>query len=67
MEDINGHKGTRTMLIIARRLHTIENCDMIYEVKDGKVEKKEGMGEKTMKLKSIDIAHEQLFIHARNF
>ena len=43
MEAINGLKGTRTMLIIAHRLHTIENCDVIYEVKDGKVEKKDGI------------------------
>jgi ABC-type multidrug transport system fused ATPase/permease subunit len=37
MEAINGLKGKRTMLIIAHRLHTIENCDVIYEVKEGKV------------------------------
>ena len=39
MEAINGLKGKRTMLIIAHRLQTIENCDMVYEVKDGKVER----------------------------
>ncbi len=37
MEAINGFKGKRTMLIIAHRLHTIENCDVVFEVKDGKV------------------------------
>lgn len=37
MEAINGLKGSRTMLIIAHRLHTIENCDVIYEVENGKV------------------------------
>ena len=37
MDAINSLKGKRTMLIIAHRLHTIENCDVIYEVKDGKV------------------------------
>ncbi len=37
MEAIDGLKGTRTMLIIAHRLHTIENCDVVYEVKGGKV------------------------------
>lgn len=37
MEAINGLKGTRTMLIIAHRLNTIEKCDVIYEVKTGKL------------------------------
>lgn len=37
MEAINGLKGSRTMLIIAHRLHTIENCDVIYKVEDGRV------------------------------
>lgn len=51
MEAINGLKGTRTMLIIAHRLHTIENCDVVYEVKDGKVEEKERIGEKYNEVK----------------
>lgn len=34
MEAINSLKGRRTMLIIAHRLHTIENCDVIYEVEN---------------------------------
>lgn len=47
MDAINGLKGTRTMLIIAHRLHTIENCDVIYEVKDGRVEERKNIiGEK---------------------
>ena len=37
MEAINNFHGRKTMLIIAHRLKTIENCDMIYAVKDGKI------------------------------
>lgn len=38
MEAIDMLHGQKTMVIIAHRLRTIENCDMIYEVKDGKIE-----------------------------
>lgn len=41
MEAIEGLKGKRTMLIIAHRLQTIQNCDVVYEVKDGRVEKRD--------------------------
>lgn len=37
MEAIESLQGQKTMVIIAHRLKTIENCDMIYEVKDGKI------------------------------
>ena len=37
MEAINGFHGKKTMVIIAHRLNTIANCDIIYEVKDEKV------------------------------
>ena len=37
MEAINSFHGKKTMVIIAHRLNTIENCDIIYEVKDGKI------------------------------
>ena len=37
MEAINTLKGEKTMLIIAHRLTTIEACDKIYRVKDGKI------------------------------
>ena len=40
MEAIDKLHGQKTMVIIAHRLRTIENCDMIYEVKDGKMELK---------------------------
>lgn len=38
MEAIDYLKGKKTLIIIAHRLSTIENCDVIYEVKDGKIE-----------------------------
>lgn len=37
MEAIDHFHGRKTMLIIAHRLKTIENCDMIYAVQDGKI------------------------------
>ena len=37
MEAIDTLHGQKTMVIIAHRLRTIENCDMIYEVKDGRI------------------------------
>lgn len=40
MDAIDGLRGTRTLIIIAHRLTTIKNCDVIYEVKDGGIEKK---------------------------
>lgn len=39
MEAINSFHGKKTMIIIAHRLNTIENCDVIYEVKDEKITK----------------------------
>ncbi len=37
MDAIDSLSGRKTLIIIAHRLSTIENCDIIYEVKDGKV------------------------------
>lgn len=37
MEAIDSLHGSRTLVIIAHRLTTIKNCDVIYEVKDGRV------------------------------
>lgn len=38
MEAIDALHGSKTLVIIAHRLRTIENCDLIYEVRDGKIE-----------------------------
>lgn len=39
IESVNRLHGKKTLVIIAHRLQTIENCDMIYRVKDGKIER----------------------------
>ena len=41
MEAIDYLKGKKTLIIIAHRLSTIENCDVTYEIRDGKVLKEE--------------------------
>lgn len=41
MESIDALMGIKTLIIVAHRLTTIRNCDVIYEIKDGKaVERK---------------------------
>ncbi|MBO4374297.1 MAG: ABC transporter ATP-binding protein [Lachnospiraceae bacterium] len=40
MEAIDSLAGSKTMIIIAHRLTTIRNCDIIYEVKNGKISQK---------------------------
>ena len=37
MESINRLHGRKTLIIIAHRLQTIEQCDMVYRVEDGKL------------------------------
>lgn len=37
MEVISSLKGSRTILIIAHRLSTIENCDKVFEIKEGNI------------------------------
>lgn len=37
MESINALHGTKTMVIIAHRLTTVRDCDIIYKVADGKI------------------------------
>jgi ABC-type multidrug transport system fused ATPase/permease subunit len=37
MESINSLHGKKTMIIIAHRLQTIEGCDIVYRVADGKI------------------------------
>lgn len=41
MEAIDGLHGKRTLIVIAHRLTTIKNCDIIYEVGEGKIQKRE--------------------------
>lgn len=38
MESINSLHGKKTLIIIAHRLQTIEKCDMVYRVENGKAE-----------------------------
>lgn len=37
MESINSLHGKKTMVIIAHRLTTIKECDMVYKVEEGKI------------------------------
>ena len=37
MDSINRLHGRKTLIIIAHRLQTIEKCDMVYRVEDGRV------------------------------
>lgn len=37
MESVNYLQGYKTLIIIAHRLQTIENCDKVYRVEDGKI------------------------------
>ena len=37
MEAIDSFHGRKTLIIIAHRLRTIENCDIIYKVDGGKI------------------------------
>lgn len=39
MEAINRLHGKKTLVIIAHRLQTIEKCDMVFRVEDGKIRK----------------------------
>lgn len=39
MDSINRLHGRKTLIIIAHRLQTIEKCDMVYRVADGKIVK----------------------------
>ena len=39
MESINRLHGKKTLVIIAHRLQTIEKCDMVFRVENGKIER----------------------------
>ncbi len=40
MEAINTLSGTKTLIIIAHRLSSIEGCDAVYEIKEGRADKR---------------------------
>ena len=42
MESINRLHGKKTLVIIAHRLQTIEKCDMVFVVEDGKIARERG-------------------------
>lgn len=42
MESINQLRGNKTLIIIAHRLTTIEKCDLVYKVENGKIVEVEG-------------------------
>jgi ABC-type multidrug transport system fused ATPase/permease subunit len=37
MESIESLQGHKTLIVVAHRLTTIKNCDLVYEVSDGKI------------------------------
>ena len=41
MDTVNSLAGEKTMLIIAHRLTTIQKCDIVYKIENGKCEKVE--------------------------
>ncbi len=41
MESINSLHGKKTMIIIAHRLTTIKECDIVYRVENGKIQKED--------------------------
>ena len=42
MESINRLHGRKTLIIIAHRLQTIEKCDIVYRVEDGRAKIERG-------------------------
>lgn len=42
MDSINRLQGKKTLIIIAHRLQTIEKCDIVYRVDNGKIRKERG-------------------------
>jgi len=37
VEEIKQLKGTKTMIVIAHRLTTVQNCDRIYRLENGEI------------------------------
>ena len=44
MESVNQLHGKKTMIIIAHRLTTIKECDIVYRVENGKIRQTEHIG-----------------------
>ena len=42
MDSINRLHGRKTLIIIAHRLQTIEKCDQVYRVENGKIKLERG-------------------------
>ncbi len=42
MESVNSLHGRKTLVIIAHRLTTIEECDIIFKVENGKIIRNKG-------------------------
>ena len=42
MDSINRLQVKKTLIIIAHRLQTIEKCDLVYRVENGKIRKERG-------------------------
>ena len=49
MEAIDQLSNSKTLIIIAHRLTTIQNCDLVYEIKNNQVEQKTRQGDGTWK------------------
>ena len=39
MKEILGLKGENTLIIITHRIQTVQNCDRIYKIENGKIVK----------------------------
>ncbi len=59
MEAIERLHGEMTLLIIAHRLSTIQNCDYVYEIKDGKAILDETRGQGKKEYTSYDASEEK--------
>ena len=59
MEAIERLHGEMTLLIIAHRLSTIQNCDYVYEIRDGKAILDETKGQSKKEYSSYEASEER--------